>query len=899
MTACSTSECGVGGWNGPLPGDPDNNSVLTATPAFGGIDVTWSYPATNPEAVAYVMLYRGILPDFNSAILIANVGGNFFYDKSTSPQLIQYYYWIKIVSVNGTIGALIGPASAIARPPISAVIEQLTGQIDAGLLAQSLKTEIDKITLNYQDLLDEVDQRIAANTALSAALAQVQAGVTQSLAYIGEEITQRQEGDSALVSQVNTVASANASNLALIQQEQVARVEGDSANAALYTTLNSQVNNVNTGLPATRATLINDYYTKAGTNSAISSATSSLVSTTSLTNALSSYTTTAALQNSYYTKTQTDSAISSATTTLVSTASLNTALGNYTPTASLQNEYYTKAQTDSITSLSSSTVIAANTGITRLRYWGFDTGLESWSSNYATASNGFVTWTPSVPNSTFVRSLDASEQYLGLDGPIVAVRMRRVSGTGAWEGNLYYSTAGHAASPSFRKQIAEPENPTHWNTVKWDMRSLTAGGTDYLTNQITQLRFDFVSDGGTSVWEIDWIMVGSSTDVGEGIAAAETSLQATIDKVTGIGALYTAKVTVNGLIGGFGVYNNGTEVQAGFDVDTFWVGRTNADKKKPFIVQNNEVFIDQAVINELTFTKLRDESGSVMVENGKLKAQYITADFISAGGVEIGKDVGPGTGHYGLCLSPDDYKNVFFRRSDGVVFFRINEGGTNSLTYDSQSGNLAFGGQVVSTNNLYNESVNIFKLARGASLPDYVRTFKGGSAPTVPVNSWMPLQLDPTALNNRFGANDYDAYRVLLPAGTYFYELSVPVKCQGSDTNDACYTAIISNPPGTPNGTTQTVCGNVITGNGKDSYYSYQCWQEFVPTTYNVLSTAGVNVVGDWQTATIFGVGRFTLSTPAYISAAVMTTDGFPRIDIVARTGYSTTILRIWRDNNA
>jgi hypothetical protein len=198
--------------------------------------------------------------------------------------------------------------------------------------------------------------------------------------------------------------------------------------------------------------------------------------------------------------------------------------------------------------------------------------------------------------------------------------------------------------------------------------------------------------------------------------------------------------------------------------------------------------------------------------------------------------------------------------------------------------------------------VDISNLIPGASLPDYVRTYKGGVTPTITVNAWMPLQLDPTALNNKLGATDHDAYRTILPAGTYFYELSVPAKCNGSDTNDACYTAIISYPPGTTPGSTQTVCGYV--GGGTDpktgNYIAptYQCWQEYIPFTPTVLSTAGVNVVGDWQTATIFGVGRFTISTPTYIAAAILTTDGFPSMQVVARSNYSSTILRIWRDTS-
>lgn len=331
MTSCATTTCGVGGWVGPLPGDPDNNSVLTATPAFGGIDVSWSYPVTNPEAVAYVQLYRGLLSNFDAAILIANVGGNFFYDKSTSTQLIQYYYWIKIVSVNGTVGALIGPASAIAKPTIADVIEGLTAKIDAGLLAQSLKTTIDQIPLNAQAIIQEATTRTSENSAFSQLLTQVQAGVANLYSTVQQEITTRQEGDSTLASAINTVQSVSGSNLASVQ------------------------------------------------------------------------------------------------------------------------------------------------------------------------------------------------------------------------------------------------------------------------------------------------------------TALQTNITTVDGKVTAIGALYTAKVSVNGLIGGFGIYNDGTTVEAGFDVDTFWVGRTQANKRKPFIISGGVTYIDEAAIEKLTFSKLRDESGSFVVANGKVKANYLDVIQITGG----------------------------------------------------------------------------------------------------------------------------------------------------------------------------------------------------------------------------------------------------------------------------
>jgi hypothetical protein len=103
-------------------------------------------------------------------------------------------------------------------------------------------------------------------------------------------------------------------------------------------------------------------------------------------------------------------------------------------------------------------------------------------------------------------------------------------------------------------------------------------------------------------------------------------------KVTEIGALYTAKVDVNGLIGGFGVYNDGTSVQAGFDADLFWVGKGNK-KRKPFIIDTGtgETYIDDAVINKITFNKLRSADGNLIVDSttGKMKAQYLDAENLT------------------------------------------------------------------------------------------------------------------------------------------------------------------------------------------------------------------------------------------------------------------------------
>jgi hypothetical protein len=65
----------------------------------------------------------------------------------------------------------------------------------------------------------------------------------------------------------------------------------------------------------------------------------------------------------------------------------------------------------------------------------------------------------------------------------------------------------------------------------------------------------------------------------------------------------------------------------------------------------------------------------------------LTVDCVG-GNVQLGNDVGPNPGHFGLSLSHTDFNNVFFRRNDGVVFFRVNFGATNFISFNSEAGTL-------------------------------------------------------------------------------------------------------------------------------------------------------------------------------------------------------------------
>jgi hypothetical protein len=355
-TATGVASCGTGGWTGPQPGDPNTANVLiTATPAFGGIDVNWTYPDLNPNAVAYTEIWRSLLPASDSAIRIAYANGSFYYDRINDESKPLYYYWVVVVSIYGTRSEMIGPAWSRPKPLIESMIEELTGQIDAGVLAQSLKGEIDQIQMNKLGITQEMLDRDANDTALGVRITEIGAYTGDTRALLQQEVLARTSANEAFVGTVNT----------------------------LYTELNGNVTAVQESLTA------------------------------------------------------------------------------------LQNDFGTLAQS--------------------------------------------------------------------------------------------------------------------------------------LTNL--------------------------ETSIGDDMAQLQQTLQTKIDtvdgKVVSIGALWTAQLTVNGLVGGFGVYNDGQMVEAGFDVDRFWIGRTNSNKRKPFIIDSGVVYIDDAAINKLTFSKLRDESGSFIVENGKIKANYI------------------------------------------------------------------------------------------------------------------------------------------------------------------------------------------------------------------------------------------------------------------------------------
>lgn len=235
---CSETACGTGIGTTTLPGDPDNNSILTATPSFGGIEVSWTLPATNAHGVAYVRIYRGLTDDVNSGIIIANASGDRYFDRFnwTTGNMSTQYYWIQFVSINGTLGDMIGPAAAMPAQTIDQIIQQLTAKIDYNMLSVELKGTVDKSEL-YKIAQDSVNSAVTGEQiSIRDSLSLIQEDLDQAFVLINLETQARQSAGTAFVSQVNTLAVSLGDDIATVQTTAQASIdELDDKVGALYT----------------------------------------------------------------------------------------------------------------------------------------------------------------------------------------------------------------------------------------------------------------------------------------------------------------------------------------------------------------------------------------------------------------------------------------------------------------------------------------------------------------------------------------------------------------------------------------------------------------------------------------------------------------------------------------
>ena len=472
---------------------------------------------------------------------------------------------------------------------------------------------------------------------------------------------------------------------------QIANVVSDlSAEPTLRQTLSAQVNDATTGLPATRANLSTNYYTKAATDSAISSATTTLVSTTALNTALGNYTTTAGLVSDYYTKTATDSAISSATQFLVSTTNLNTALTAYTNTATLTANYYTKTAADSAISQATQNLVSTTALTNALGAY----------TNTATLNSLYYTKT-------------------GADSAITAATQNLVSTTALNNALGSYTTTAALTTNYYTKTDANTAISNATTNLVSTSGLATALG-NYPTTATLTTNYYTKTDANTAISNATQNLVSSSTLNNYTTTAALQANYFTKASGENLEGKYTVKVDLNGYVSGFGLAStaNGAAATSTFAVraDSFYIASPSGPgitPTMPFIVRTAEttiggvtvpagVYITDGYIQNGTITNAK--IANLAVDSAKIAS--LTADKIIAGSINVGQYIqssnyvagsagwkidGGGSAEFGaasirgqLVASQINSNGLSIRAADGTVI----------LSAGSSIGASSFGGNV-------------------------------------------------------------------------------------------------------------------------------------------------------------------------------------------------------------
>jgi hypothetical protein len=178
-----------------------------------------------------------------------------------------------MVSVNGTVGDLIGPVSATARPSIEKMLEILSGQISATQLAQDLATPFGTIGQLRSDIDDEILNRNTAISSMQTAIASLEGDTVASVAQVRNDIDTYRTEVSAYASDISTllVGTNAGDSLVSIIDAKVAEVNaGDGVTLAEVTQQiqSSQQNIYGTTDEAAIATRLNTFIDETGVASA-------------------------------------------------------------------------------------------------------------------------------------------------------------------------------------------------------------------------------------------------------------------------------------------------------------------------------------------------------------------------------------------------------------------------------------------------------------------------------------------------------------------------------------------------------------------------------------------------------------------------------------------------------
>ncbi|WP_338847893.1 phage tail protein [Massilia sp. W12] len=217
---------------------------LTAASRVFAIDLTWSIPDALVGTIESTEIWYSQTPSRASAERLVQVAApSNSHTLSGQGAGVTYYFWARLIDKVGVIGPWF-PAGAGIKGETSrdakAILDWVTGQIDASHLGQVLRRQIDLLG-NLTALQDAAGQ-----TQLNAMLTSARQ-VAQEAAARGAAVSElRQSTQNTLDShaqQIVSVTAATAGAAAAVRTETDARVSADSAIARRVDLVVADVNN--------------------------------------------------------------------------------------------------------------------------------------------------------------------------------------------------------------------------------------------------------------------------------------------------------------------------------------------------------------------------------------------------------------------------------------------------------------------------------------------------------------------------------------------------------------------------------------------------------------------------------------------------------------------------------
>lgn len=559
MSCAETGTCGTGSYGAPvtLPGDPImGGATITAVAAFGGIEVKWSLPTENLGGLSKIHVFRSTVADEGTAVLQSTVAGDRYVDTNVTGG-IQYFYWIQMLSVQGTLGPMLGPVSCVAAVRYEQIIADITGQITIDDVNQIFRDELARLNTLQLGLDTEIADRLALDTNLTAALSSVQSSYTGTYADIVNEQSTLTSDISSVATELNRIVAGH-SNLtfATIINDYSTTAEVDSAIATAITGLQS-----GTDVDNAIATALVSYSTTVEMDSAISTATTGLQSATDVDNKI------ATALVSYSTTTEMNSAISTATIGLQSATDVDnkiaTVIADYSTTtdmnaaiasATIDLQSATEVDNTVATALVDySTTVQMNSAISSAT-----TGLQSANDVTNSIASALVDYSTTVEMDSAISTATTGLQSASDVDASIASALTTYSTTTQMDSAIATATTGLQSSTDVDNAIASALT-TYSTTTQ--MNSAISSAVTGLQSA-TQVN-DAIASALTGYY--------TSTDADNAISTQITNLVSSINgysgsvdilasTINGLDARWEVKTTVNDLVGSVGFYNSGTDI---------------------------------------------------------------------------------------------------------------------------------------------------------------------------------------------------------------------------------------------------------------------------------------------------------------------------------------------------